>query len=185
MVRKQEVDHTIHDQLAMKLCAEALRNPDSGESKVYLKALLQLSMSFSNPSHTRDLHSLTRKLLRNIKDKTGLKLVEQFDTIVQKHLTAPCDPANSAIVDIVTESETAVPAPAPSLSPEARKPRIRQLGSKHGATLLMDAAGVSDAENSQCSDVFFSPQSTSTQSEKKCEKSSSEEIAIEVDTRYI
>ena len=86
MARKPEVDHTIHDQLAMKLCTEALRFPDSNESKVYLKALLQLNMSFANQSHTRDLHTLTRKLLRNMKDRTGIKLVEQFEAEVQKHL---------------------------------------------------------------------------------------------------
>lgn len=86
MVGKAEVEHTIHDMLAMKLCTEALRFPDSGESKVYLKALLQLNLKFSNVSHVRDLNTLTRKLLSSLKDKTGLRLVETFDTLVRKHI---------------------------------------------------------------------------------------------------
>lgn len=86
MVGKPEVEHTIHDTLAMKLCTEALRSPDSGESKVYLKALLQLNLTFSNTSHVRDLHTLTCKLLSTLKDKTSLRLVETFDALVRKHI---------------------------------------------------------------------------------------------------
>lgn len=174
------MDHTIHDQLAMKLCTEALRIPDSNESKVYLKALLQLNMSFSNPSHTRDLHTLTRKLLRNIRDKTSIRLVEQFDAAVDKHLTASLgDSADSAADDATMETEPA--AANPPVSPKQRKPRIRQLGSKNGLTLLMDATGGSDAEVSQSSDVFFSPENTSTQREKV--RAKSPEVVIEVDSR--
>ncbi len=68
-MKKVEADHDIHDQLAMKLCTEALRSPDTAEGKVYLKALLQLNPSFGNPSHTKDLCELTRKLQRKWKDK--------------------------------------------------------------------------------------------------------------------
>lgn len=181
LAQKTDVDHNIHDQLAMKLCTEALRFPDSSESKAYLKALLQLSMSFSNPSHTRDLHSLTRKLLRKVKDKAGLKLIEQFDALVQKHLVQTAvESADSAVDETEMESPSPTPAVPSSTTP---KPRIRQLGSKHGTTLLMERTGFSDAEMSQNSDAFFSPPSTSTQSENKSDKSS-EEVAIEVDSRY-
>lgn len=81
-MKKPEVDHDIHDQLAMKLCTEALRAVDSAEGRVYLKALLQLNPSFGNPSHTRDLHELSRKLQRKWKEKNGLKHVDQFDALV-------------------------------------------------------------------------------------------------------
>jgi hypothetical protein len=65
-------------------------------------------------------------------------------------------------------------------SPPVNKPRTRKLGSKHGTTLLMDSC--SDAEVSQCSEVFFSPENTSTQREKAREKSP--EVVIEqVDSR--
>ena len=180
MARKPEVDHTIHDQLAMKLCTEALRFPDSNESKVYLKALLQLNMSFANQSHTRDLHTLTRKLLRNMKDRTGIKLVEQFEAEVQKHLKSNSGDSADSADDTAMDTETASVVNPPS-SPKPRKPRIRQLGSKNGLTLLMDATGGSDAEISQSSDVFFSPENTSTQREKVREKSP--EVVIEVDSR--
>ena len=85
-MKKVEADHDIHDQLAMKLCTEALRSPDTAEGKVYLKALLQLNPSFGNPSHTKDLCELTRKLQRKWKDKHGLKAIAQFDTYVSFEL---------------------------------------------------------------------------------------------------
>lgn len=163
----------------MKLCTEALPFPDSAESKVYLRALLQLNLSFSNPSHTRDLHTLVRKLLRTVKDKIGLKLVEQFNILVERHLVRSSgDSADSAADDVPMETENAVPESQP------RKPRTRQLGSKHGTTLLMDATA-SDAEMSQSSaDVFFSPVSSSTQKEKTNDKSTSEEVISESNSRY-
>lgn len=143
LVGKAEVEHTIHDMLAMKLCTEALRFPDSGESKVYLKALLQLNLKFSNVSHVRDLNTLTRKLLSSLKDKTGLRLVETFDTLVRKHI--PQDAEEKA----VEESELASAVP--------RRPRNRQLLSKNSNTLLMDL-NESDGDQSQSStDVFASP----------------------------
>lgn len=82
LMKKPEVDHDIHDQLAMKLCSEALRSPDTAEGRVYLKALMQLNPSFGNPSHTRDLHELSRKLQKKWRDKAGLKLIMQFDALV-------------------------------------------------------------------------------------------------------
>lgn len=178
-----EVDHTIHDQLAMKLCTEALRYPDSSESKVYLKALLQLSMSFSNPSHTRDLYSLTRKLMRNVKDRSSVRLVEQFDALVRSHLVpASGDSAESTADDAEMEVDASTAESIGQNSPMRKKPRIRQLGSKHGTTLLMEVVG-SDTEGSQSSDVFFSPQISSTQTDTRRDKTSSEECVIEVDSR--
>lgn len=184
MARKPEVDHTIHDQLALKLCAEALRYPDSSESKVYLKALLQLSMSFSNPSHTRDLHSLTRKLMRKVKDRTSVRLIEQFENVIQKHLVpASGDSAESTADETEMEIEPSTNVSEAQSSKQG--PRIRRLGSKHGTTLLMEVAGSSDAEGSQNSDVFLSPpSSSSTQREKGKEKTSNEDCVIEVDFRY-
>ena len=81
-MKKTEVDHDIHDQLALKLCTEALRAVDTAEGRVYVKALLQLNPSFGNPSHIRDLHHLTSKLLRKWKEKFSLKYIAQFDALV-------------------------------------------------------------------------------------------------------
>ena len=167
LIKKSEVEHNIHDMLALKLCSEALRNPDSGESKAYLKALAQLNLTFSNPSHTRDLSTLTQKLLRAMKDKTGIKIVVQFHDEIVKHLVAEDSVAND------TQSSTT--------SFSQPRPRNRQLLSKSGATLLMDvkddaASTESDAEMSQGStDVFQSPTST--------KQESSEEIVIQIDSR--
>lgn len=149
LVKKPEVDHTIHDQLALKLCAKALKNPDTGEGRVYLKALNQLSPSFSNPSHTRDLESFTLKLMKKTTDKKSRPLVERFDALVRCHLQPTAD-AEEATMDSVDEEEK--PAIAPVV-----KPRVRQLGSKHGATLLMDLTGASDVDLSQNSTMFNSP----------------------------
>ena len=173
LAAKPEVDHTIHDQLAMKLCTESMRVPDSNESKVYLKALLQLNMSFSNPSNTKDLHSLIQKMLRNTKEKSSVRMIEQFESIVQKHLVLNADSADSAVENSEMEVE-------PTMFSPVNKPRTRKLGSKHGTTLLMDAG--SDADVSQNSDVFFSPESTSTQREKLREKSP-EAVIEQMDSR--
>lgn len=173
LAKKPDIDHNIHDQLALKLGQQALRNPDTGESKVYMKALLQLNMSFSNPSNTRDVHTLAKKLLGVVKDKTCLKLVEQFESLVSKRLPEPAIESNAE--STADEAEETVPS---SLS--ARKLRIRQLGSKAGTTLLMDVTG-SDADMSQGSpNVFFSPPVTSTQRLR----SSSDGVRIELYSRY-
>ncbi|XP_057377036.1 condensin complex subunit 3-like [Daphnia carinata] len=173
LVSKPEVDHTIHDQLALKLCTESLRFPDSNESKVYLKALLHLNMSFSNPSNTRDLHSIIQKMLRKMKERSSIRLVEQFEAIVKKHLTPSTeDVADSTVNGCEMEIE-----PVVQPSSLSKKTRTRMLGSKQGASLLMDTTGGSDAEISQCSDVFFSPEKTSTQKEKTCKKSP--EVVVE------
>lgn len=175
LAAKPEVDHTIHDQLAMKLCTESMRFPDSNESKVYLKALLQLNMSFSNPSNTKDLHSLIQKMLRNMKEKSSVRIIEQFESIVQKHLAPTADLADSVVEDSEMEVETAPP------SPPINKPRTRKLLSKHGTTLLMETGSDADVSLSSV-DVFFSPENTSTQRDKPREKSP--EVVIEqVDSR--
>lgn len=173
LVSKPEVDHTIHDQLAIQLCTESLRFPDSNESKVYLKALLQLNMSFSNPSNTRDLHTLVQKMLRKMKEKSSIRLVEQFESIVKKHLAPPTE----GLADSTANGSEMEIEPVVTSSSRPSKPRTRMLGSKQGTTLLMDTTGGSDAEISQCSDVFFSPEKTSTQKEKTCKKST--EVVVE------
>jgi hypothetical protein len=156
----------------MKLCTESMRSPDTNESKVYLKALLQLNMSFSNPSNTKDLHTLIRKMLRNFREKGSIRMIEQFESIVEKHLTANADSAKSATEnDSDMEVEPVIAPPSPPIN----KPRTRKLGSKHAATLLMDTS--SDVVVSQSSDVFFSPEKTSTQKETPREKSP--EVVIE------
>lgn len=173
MSRKPAVDHNIHDQLALKLGQQALRHPDTGESKVYIRALLQLHMSFSNPSNTRDVHTLTKKLVRVVKDKSSLKLLEQFESLVAKHLEE--QKADAEAESTADEAEETEQAPT-----SGRKPRIRQLGSKAGTTLLMDAT-ISDADQSQGSpDVFFSPSLTSTQQPK-----SNEEVVITAYSRCV
>lgn len=94
-------------------------------------------------------------------------MIEQFESIVEKHLTANADSAKSATEnDSDMEVEPVIAPPSPPIN----KPRTRKLGSKHVAsTLLMDTC--SDADVSQSSDVFFSPEKTSTQKEKPREKS--------------
>lgn len=99
-------------------------------------------------------------------------MIEQFESIVEKHLTANADSAKSATEnDSDMEVEPVIAPPSPPIN----KPRTRKLGSKHAATLLMDTS--SDVDVSQSSDVFFSPEMTSTQKEKPREKSP--EVVIE------
>ena len=98
-------------------------------------------------------------------------MIEQFESIVQKHLTPTADSANSATEDSEMEVESVIAPPSPPIN----KPRTRKLGSKHVTTLLMDTC--SDVDVSQSSDVFFSPEKTSTQREKPREKSP--EVVIE------
>lgn len=178
LISKPDVDHTIHDQLAIKLCTESLRFPDSNESKVYLKALLQLNMSFSNPSNTRDLHTLIQNMLRKMKEKSSIRLVEQYESIVKKHLT----PSSGELADSTAHGSEMEVEPAGHSLSQPSKPRTRMLGRKQGATLLMDTTTGSDGEMSQCSDVFFSPEKTSTQKEKPGKKSP-EVVVEQVDSR--
>merc|ERR1740128_178700 len=152
LIRKPEVEHNIHDMLAMKLCNEALRYPDSGESRIYLKALLQLNPTFTNVSHVRDLDTLTQKLQGKVKDKTGLRLIHNFGLLLRKHIPE----------GIEEESE---------LSVSVQRPRNRQLLSKNGHTMLMECTA-SDGELSIGSaDVFTSPRITQTDSGSKTEDS--------------
>lgn len=97
-------------------------------------------------------------------------MIEQFESIVEKHLTANADSTKSATEnDSDMEAEPVIAPPSPPIN----KPRTRKLGSKHAATLLMDTC----SDVSQSSDVFFSPEKTSTQKEKPREKSP--EVVIE------
>lgn len=134
LANKSGVDHNIHDSLAMKLCTETLRDPDSPDSKVYLKALPQLSPSFSNPSHNRDLLTLTAKLTRVVKEKNSVKLVDQFHRIVQKHSS---DSASDEAVQVSTGMSQA-------------RPKTKKLLSKLGNTL---GATVSDAETERTQEM--------------------------------
>lgn len=149
-MKKVEADHDIHDQLAMKLCTEALRSPDTAEGKVYLKALLQLNPSFGNPSHTKDLCELTRKLQRKWKDKHGLKAIAQFDTYVsiefttflentkysfqfqaRKHLVNQ-ETEDSAGETTQDENNATAAETTNASQTQQERPRIKKLGSKIG-----------------------------------------------------
>lgn len=120
-------------------------------------------------------------------DKKSKPLVERFDALVRSHLQPRADDEET-----VEGYEETIVAPPP-----ATRPRVRQLGSKHGATLLMDVTGATDGDVSQSStSVFNSPVSTSTQKSdsrqsrgkstaKLVDDKSSEEIEIDMYSRYL
>ena len=112
-------------------------------------------------------------------DKKSRPLVERFDILVRCHLQPTADTEEEATIESVDE-EAKPPATEPVV-----KPRVRQLGSKHGATLLMDLTGASDVDVSQNSTVFNSPAGTALVPKRKTSKvtvddKSNEEVEIEM-----
>ena len=161
------MEHTIHDLLAMKLCNGALRSPDSGESKMYLKALLQLSPTFSNPSHTRDLQTLTGNLLQTLKDKNNLRMAEQFDVLVRKN--THCTTSSNSESAVMAEEGAATAASAP---PPQQRSRNRQLLSKNGTAFMGDITETDGNASQASSDVFVNLEGDGKSSEGRAKMKS-------------
>jgi len=114
-------------------------------------------------------------------DKKSRPLVERFDILVRCNLQPTADAEEEATIDSVDEEAK------PPATETVVKPRVRQLGSKHGATLLMDLTGASDIDVSQNSTVFNSPAGTALVPKRKMSKTkvtvddkSNEEVEIEM-----
>ncbi|XP_038608430.1 condensin complex subunit 3 [Tachyglossus aculeatus] len=74
-------DTTVHDSLAIKICNEILTYPSAPEVRIYVKALDSLELSGSS---TKDLLVLLDKILRQIKDRTCLRVLEKIKLQLSK-----------------------------------------------------------------------------------------------------
>ncbi|NXD73870.1 CND3 protein, partial [Eolophus roseicapillus] len=68
-------DLTVHDNLAVKICNEILRDPTAPDVRIYAKALNSLELSGSS---TENLLVLINEILEEVKDKLCQKAIEKF-----------------------------------------------------------------------------------------------------------
>ncbi|XP_059844914.1 condensin complex subunit 3 [Hypanus sabinus] len=77
---KQTEDYqelTIHDNLAVKICNEILKDPDSPDVRIFVKVLALLDLSTGLPSHTEQLCVLLNKI-KEMKNKINQRVIEKI-----------------------------------------------------------------------------------------------------------
>ncbi|XP_060134955.1 condensin complex subunit 3 isoform X2 [Zootoca vivipara] len=65
---------TVHDNLAVKICNEILMDPSAPDVRIYVKALSSLEL---NKDFTQDLLVLLDEILKKLKDKMCLRMIEK------------------------------------------------------------------------------------------------------------
>ncbi|XP_062898234.1 condensin complex subunit 3 [Mobula hypostoma] len=79
---KQTEDYqelTIHDNLAVKICNEILKDPDSPDVRIFVKVLGLLDLSTGLPSHTQQLCVLLDDI-KEMKNKINQRVIEKIIT---------------------------------------------------------------------------------------------------------
>ncbi|XP_072921041.1 condensin complex subunit 3 [Hemitrygon akajei] len=77
---KQTEDYqelTIHDNLAVKICNEILKDPDSPDVRIFVKVLGLLDLSTGLPSHTEQLCVLLNEI-KEMKNKVNQRVIEKI-----------------------------------------------------------------------------------------------------------
>ncbi|KAH0616289.1 hypothetical protein JD844_027300 [Phrynosoma platyrhinos] len=67
-------DLTVHDNLAIKICNEILKDPTAPDVRIYAKVLSSLEL---NKDFTKDLLVLIGEVLEKVKDKACLRMIEK------------------------------------------------------------------------------------------------------------
>jgi len=73
---------SIHDSLAMAVCNEILSAPDSFQTKVLIKILTNLQLTWNNFVNLREVKVLSETLLRTVKERSCVRSLERFDRIL-------------------------------------------------------------------------------------------------------
>jgi len=70
---------TPHDSLALQVCNQILSVPDGYQTKVMIKILSSLSLTYNNFVQLRVLKVLSENLLRTVKERNLVKSLQKFD----------------------------------------------------------------------------------------------------------
>ncbi|XP_078577288.1 condensin complex subunit 3-like isoform X2 [Branchiostoma floridae x Branchiostoma japonicum] len=79
-------DYSAHDNLAMKLCNEVLKDTYSPDVRMFCKILGTMEPTASSTTHLRDLYVLSQQIIQELDDRMSLKYMDQF----QKTLCELC-----------------------------------------------------------------------------------------------
>ncbi|XP_019644482.1 PREDICTED: condensin complex subunit 3-like [Branchiostoma belcheri] len=79
-------DYSAHDNLALKLCNEVLKDTYSPDVRMFCKILGNLEPTAASTAHLKDLYVLSQQITQEVDDRMSLRSVEQF----QKTLCELC-----------------------------------------------------------------------------------------------
>nr|ANO53996.1 cap-g [Eyprepocnemis plorans] len=82
-IMKSRGQANVHNSLAVRLCTEILKHPENYYNKVYLKTLVNLSLSL-NDALREDLKNLAEQMHKVILEKSLINYVKKFEQILEK-----------------------------------------------------------------------------------------------------
>ncbi|KAI0235791.1 Condensin complex subunit 3 [Lamellibrachia satsuma] len=169
-----------HDSLAVRVCNEILKEPNSFNVRVLCKVLNCLEITDSNGSKLKELQVLAKSSLEEVKDRQCVKALEKFHRTVKQLLRAPGirRSVNGGVsgddTAQVTQSESDSGSPTRSDRGVSSTAGVRRSGRKTGKMQTMSPTctqdgdtqdgdtSVSDAENSVFSEAPQTPAATPT-----------------------
>nr|ASK86676.1 condensin complex subunit 3 [Locusta migratoria] len=82
-IMKSRGQGNVHNSLAVKLCTEILKHPENYYNKVYLKTLVNLTLSL-NDALRDDLKNLAEQIRKVVLEKSLINYVKKFEQILEK-----------------------------------------------------------------------------------------------------
>ncbi|XP_059149025.1 condensin complex subunit 3-like [Physella acuta] len=73
-------ENPCHDSIAVKLCNEILSDPESDDTKFWLRVLNNLNISCDNTSLLKNLRTMCEEMATLITEKASCKYLEKFDS---------------------------------------------------------------------------------------------------------
>lgn len=159
-----------HDNLAVRVCNEVLKEPNSFNVRVLVKVLNCLEMSDGNGSKLKELQVLSKNLLDEVKDRQNVKALEKFHRTVKQLLRAAV--MRTSVDGVisgddtaqVTQSDSESGSPARSNTCVSSTASVRRTGRKINKMQTVsptstqdEDTSISDAENSVFSEAQHTP----------------------------
>ncbi|XP_030047085.1 LOW QUALITY PROTEIN: condensin complex subunit 3 [Microcaecilia unicolor] len=94
---------TVHDNLALKICNEILKDPAAPDVRIYAKALSSLELTTEDSR--KDLLTLLNEIFEKVKDKRYQRLIEKIKLQLKKEESTNQDPAKVLQETDTTTSE--------------------------------------------------------------------------------
>ncbi|XP_049808481.1 condensin complex subunit 3 [Schistocerca nitens] len=82
-IMKSKGQANVHNSLAVRLCTEILKHPENYYNKVYLKTLVNLSLSL-NDVLREDLKNLAEQMHKVVLEKSLINYVKKFEQILER-----------------------------------------------------------------------------------------------------
>nr|ASK86675.1 condensin complex subunit 3 [Chorthippus mollis] len=82
-IMKSRGQGNVHNSLAVRLCTEILKHPENYYNKVYLKTLVNLSLSL-NDALREDLKNLAEQIRKVVLEKSLINYVKKFEQILER-----------------------------------------------------------------------------------------------------